>query len=171
MSIFSNFYYKARWVFRKKIWKLSHVDDLNFFGFVNKAEDDLWKIVSNLVSQANKVLYNEKHYDSPNISKIIELGCANGRNLIRAKCNSKLTYDKVKLIGIDINFQGISEGLKKIAEKKLSDIHLVNSDICEEGFKNTDLVISIATLLYLDRAELQLILSKLVDSKVKYFIR
>lgn len=139
-------------------------------GFVNKVENDLWEIVGNLVYQANKVLYDDKYCNSPNISKIIELGCANGRNLIRARHNNNLIYSNVKLHGIDINFQRISHGLKKIAEKKLSDIHLINSDISEEVFENTDLVISVATLIYLDRAELQLILSKLLDSKVKYFI-
>lgn len=154
---------------RKVVWKYWHVDPLDHFKAINNAETEIWTKIHQIVEQIkSNTQKNSDRY--PKVYKILELGCANGRNLIVARKLFQSLYNNVRLIGIDINSRAISEGQDHIIAESLENIQLENADICKTDLKDIDIMVSVATLLYLSNKEIHVILQKLLCSDIKFFV-
>jgi hypothetical protein len=122
--------------FLKLYWTYFHVDNLNTFVFQN----DKLKIAYEVILSNNFILENYN---------IIDYGCANGALLF--KLNSRFLNFNLKLTGIDYNIRALENAIANSKKHEINNIKFYKQ--CNNF--ECDLILSIATIIYLDYATLK----------------
>jgi hypothetical protein len=157
-----------RWSIRKYYWKYFHVDNLDKFEEANLSEKAIWSFFVDLLKS---LIDSEKpsiSFQDRNVT-VLEIGCVNGRNLIKAKLNHPF-LETINFKGLDINSKAIRNGKNYIKKLNVSNIELIHSNLMHIELENIDCIISVATLIYLDEFELKRFLEKVLSSDIKMFL-
>ena len=142
IRFFKNKIKKKRFIF----WSFFHPDNIFKFKYSNKAEMIAWEFVKNKLS---------------NYNSLCEIGCFNGRIIIILR---EFLKNK-KYVGFDLNIFAIliAKTLNYIIWKNKYSFHWQNGSF--SAYQDSELLISIATLIYFSEKELKRFISLLKLNK------
>lgn len=152
------FFSRLKWKLRTWFWSVNHVDDTSIFSQANNTEKLIWKKIRTFLSSISR---NEK-------IAVLEIGAANGRNLIEA--SKFFNNNNFKFRGIDLNFKAIKEGTTYVKTNNLKNVNIQRLNVTKMTSIDEDIVVCIATMLYLSPDELHSIVDLIIESDVKIVV-
>jgi SAM-dependent methyltransferase len=121
------------------------------------------------INQSHRSFLIDKIFQHYPFESILEVGCASGPNIfILAR-----KFPDIKIYGLDISRKAIEEGKRFLKEKGVKNAVLENKkfeDLDSFGDEGVDIIFSDASLIYLDRINLESFLEKALQTAKKAII-